>query len=72
MKKTLETKTAMVIVFLSISSAFLAGGFIAWHYNMLHPTKINNICVFHCWSSLMVIPVCNLKYKIFQPIINSI
>ncbi len=74
MKKILETKTAMVIVFLSISSAFLAGGFIAWLgtvYASPHQ-KLITFASFIVGQSLMVIPlICYLKYKNF-PILSSI
>ena len=74
MKKTLETKTAMVIVFLSITSAFLAGGMIAWLGTVYAPSyqKLITFASFIVGQSLMVIPlVCYLKYKNF-PILSSI
>ena len=76
MKKTLETKTAILIVFLSISSAFLAGGFIAslGTFYAQSYQKLITFASFIVGQSLMVIPlICYLKYKnLSNPIINQI
>ena len=66
MKNTSETKTAFIIVFLSISSAFLTGGIITWfgvNYADSHQ-KIITFISFLVGQSLMVIPlIVFLKFK---------
>ena len=74
MKNISETKTAFVIVFLSIVSAFLAGGIISWFgmsYAESHQ-KIFTFVSFIIGQSLMVVPlIAYLKFKNL-PLFNSI
>ena len=74
MKNRSETKTALIVVFLSIFSAFLAGGIIVWvgtSYAKSHQ-KIITFISFIFGQSLMIVPlVLYLKIKSF-PIFNSI
>ena len=66
MKKISETRTAFIIVFLSITSAFLTGGIISWlgvSYAESHQ-KIITFISFIIGQSLMVIPlIIFLKFK---------
>tara|TARA_A100000164_G_C21811835_1_gene725902 strand:+ start:209 stop:1003 length:795 start_codon:yes stop_codon:yes gene_type:complete len=74
MKNTSETKTAFIIVFLSIISAFLSGGIITWfgmRYAESHQ-KIITFVSFIVGQSLMIVPlVVYLKLKKF-PLFHSI
>mgnify|MGYP005695504191 FL=1 len=74
MQNRSETKTAFIIVFLSITSAFLAGGAIAWigvRYAESHQ-KIITFISFIIGQSLMVVPlIAYLKFK-KTPLLNSI
>ena len=74
MKKTLETRIAFLIVFFSITSAFLAGGVIASLgslYGASHQ-KVITFVSFIIGQGLMVVPlVIYLKFKKIS-IINSI
>ena len=74
MQNRSETKTAFIIVFLSIISAFLAGGVIAWlgvRYAESHQ-KIITFISFIIGQSLMVVPlIAYLKFK-KTPLFNSI
>ena len=74
MKNILETKTAFIIVFLSIISAFLAGGIIAWlgiSYEESHQ-KVITFISFIVGQSLMVVPlIVFLKFKKI-PLFDSI
>ena len=66
MKNISETKTAFIIVFLSIISAFLTGGLITWlgiSYAESHQ-KIITFISFIVGQSLMVVPlIVYLKLK---------
>tara|TARA_A100001011_G_scaffold46726_1_gene44167 strand:- start:166 stop:960 length:795 start_codon:yes stop_codon:yes gene_type:complete len=74
MKNISETKTAFIIVFVSIISAFLTGGVIAWlgaSYASSHQ-KVITFVSFIIGQSLMVVPLITyLKFKRL-PFFNSI
>ena len=73
MKNISETKTAFIIVFLSIISAFLAGGIITWlgtSYAKSHQKVITFISLVF-GQSLMIVPlVLYLKNKNFPLFIS--
>ena len=66
MKNISETKTAFIIVFLSIFSAFLIGGIITW-LGMSYAESYQKIITFISFiigQSLMVVPlIVYLKFK---------